>query len=369
MDDAAKTYKQAIEERNEGRMAARLGDASTEASRAANRAADYNTAVKFIQDLRKEGYAPGQAVRRIEAGLPAEVTFLRSGTTDKAFIEKQEEAVRKQFIREAALKIDQAMDPDGKIRPQYEDSLKAFKDGKSVAGQGLPVWKRMESSMETLSEKFSKVSKLAPYLPGVNKLAAAAGLASAAGGAFASTGTPDQIREARINAVKEVAGILDPTGVLVPSAIHLAAGQKGPTEFEKAVKDIAGLASNGEKQNNVGVINQQNLAIAREQKFLMSDQHPGQLCALTMKGPDGKPMDVEAMLRDPQQRQQVLGEIDRRAATASPQGKELFNEMKTAAIDFASLEDRRRAFTPAAPQPAQPQVAVAAAKPQAFAPA
>ena len=66
-----------------------------------------------------------------------------------------------------------------------------------------------------------------------------------------------------------------------------------------------------------------------------------------MKDDKGQAVDVTAALRDPAKRGLVLGELERRISAAeSPQMKEIYQDMKEAAVDFAALEDRRKPMPP-----------------------
>ena len=107
-----------------------------------------------------------------------------------------------------------------------------------------------------------------------------------------------------------------------------------------------------------------NSRIEREQKFILGSDHPAQLGALTMKDDKGGTVDVAAALRDPARRGQVLSEIERRIGAAeSPHMKEIYHDMKDAAVDFAALEDRRKPMPAgiAAPQTAGAKITVQAA--------
>jgi hypothetical protein len=170
----------------------------------------------------------------------------------------------------------------------------------------------MKNLVGRLEDGLKAVGTALKHVPGINKALTVAALSSA-GVAFAQE--PTKQNGAKLG--REVADLA--TGGL---SSLLLDSSKGP-------------------RTDAGAINDWNQRVGREQKFLLSEDHPGQLGVL--KTIDGKPADVEAMLRDPSQRHKVFKEIDDRIAKATdPNNKEVLKEMKEAAKLYTELEDRRR---------------------------
>lgn len=349
----------------------------------------YGDALKFVSELvKRPNFRPEQMADAIDKKFS--ISFENNGVTTA-------ENIKSQYSRDVATAMTKVIDNNGNMPDKgssaYKNIIEPVAEGRAIKGAGLPTWKRMEDMVERyptalkdakeqhaaikamheakdLAREAIEVAKagkglttafakVASHVPVISKLAAGATL-----GAGLVTGANASTPEARNDALKGVAvsaaKLFDPTEVILPTMVHYAVGKQGPSPLQTTLQDM----SSGELPKNR---NPRIVANLSKQDFIMSGEHPGQLSVL--QDASGKTLDTRAMLKDPQQRQKVFDEIDRRAETASPQGKELFKEMKTAAQDFVTLENDIRKLIPAAPQPAQPQVAVAATKPQAFAPA
>lgn len=181
------------------------------------------------------------------------------------------------------------------------------------------------------------VGGLAKLFPGIGKVANGAALSLLLAG-VANAKTPEERNEALRNLGQAALETVDPTSGIISNGLPLV------------VDDIK---RNGGRRREEARANPQNLAITRAQEFLLNPNHPDQLGALKMVGKDGKPLDIPTALKDPSQQAIILAEITTlRARATSPEGKELFDNMHAATMEFIRLEKSR---------PSQPAAATTAA--------
>lgn len=173
------------------------------------------------------------------------------------------------------------------------------------------------------------ISKILKALPVIGQVAKIGGAVAAMAGSVQAFAQEPSLKNAAGVAVA-AADLADPTGFAVGTV------RDG---LPLAVEDIKGNIKSG------GIANSRvktNLAITESQKFLFSPDHPGQLGALKIEL-NGKPLNVAEALKSPSGQRLVMDEISRReAATASPEMKEQFKEMRSVAQEFIDLEARKR---------------------------
>ena len=254
----------------------------------------------------------------------------------------------------------------------YKDAAKLSKERLSP-----DTMKEIRGALTSLEERAASVTakKTATHavvdaVEGVAKVVSHSkvGKAITAGGALlgAITGAnASTFPQAGKDFAKAAVGAMDPTALVGPSiaehALSKAIDPKQQTEFDKMGIDTGKIGV----QKNAVAIATFNSRIDREEKFLMSAEHPAQLSSLKFKDKNGQNVDVEKALKDPAQRATVMTEIDRReAAATTPEMKQLYQDMKEAAQTFAAMEDRRKPMPPdiiaaqkAQPQPAAPAMA------------
>lgn len=197
----------------------------------------------------------------------------------------------------------------------------------SIVSQNSSLFSRIAAGVEDGLHALGKVGRV---IPGLNKIVSAAGLSM--GLLTVARAETSEDRSAAASALgKDVANMVDPTFGIVSNGLPIA---------------LADIRENGARRSAEAKIAPHNLRINGAQDFLFSPEHPGQLGALRMTGADGKPVDIKAALRDPDQRQAVLDEIKRRQDASSPENKDTFKGMADAAREFIDLEGRRKTIAP-----------------------
>lgn len=139
-------------------------------------------------------------------------------------------------------------------------------------------------------------------------------------------------------AAVQLAGNLDATGGMVDGAVRSGLRAMGADVDPGALEAAKKADPTGALKDT-----QWNQRVHREQEFLMSADHPGQLHALKIKDGKGQDVDIKAALKDPSKRHLVFDEIASREAKAgTPDSKHMFREMSEAAHQYADLEGKRR---------------------------
>lgn len=214
---------------------------------------------------------------------------------------------------------------------EYGEYMALVKKGGAESGAVLNIMRRVPEIVEAVAQKLGEHTK-------VGKVVLAVGAIAAVATQSASAAT---VKDAAGKLAVSTASLIDPTATVGPSLLgHVVAKAVG----QRSEVDEMGIDT-GKISGKSGVVKavEINNRIGREQAFLMSADHPAQLCTLTMKGKDGKDIDVVTALKDPAKRSTVMDEIDRReAVTRTAETRAMLQEMKDAAITYARLEDQRK---------------------------
>lgn len=329
----------------------------------------------YIRELQKSGRAAGDVLQAMqhEPGMTSQLaskinvadrmapTMPKATTTGEEALAKlakedpKSYATMKAFIDEQKAKpgteLGSFLKKMGVDEAKFIDQV--TKITSSHSGDLLNTMRKAADFVEGLT-KFVSHTKLG------KAITAGGVLLGAITGANAST-----LPQAGKDFAKAAVGAMDPTALVGPSiaehALSKAIDPTQKTEFDKMGVDTGKIGV----QKNAVAIATFNARIDREEKFLMSAEHPAQLGSLKFKDKNGKDVDVEKALKDPAQRSSVMAEIDRReAAATTPEMKQLYGDMKEAAQTFAAMEDRRKPMPPdiiaaqkAQPQPAAPAMA------------
>ncbi len=308
--------------------------------------------VEYIQETQKSGRGPGDVLQamRNESSMAADMAS-KMRVADRAPTMPKATTAGEKAVTDLAAKdpksfaLAKAYLDEVKAKPTTE--LQAFLARHGVKAEGFMETVKAVTGTSS-GELFKTMGKAGELVEGAAKavshskfgrvITAGSVLLGAITGANAST-----IPEASKSFAIAAAGALDPTALVGPSiaehAVSKALDPKRRTEFDEAGIDTGKI----KVQKNVIAITEFNSRIEREQKFIMSENHPAQLGSLKFKDAHGQAVDVEKTLKDPARRGIVLAEIDRReAAAGSADMKQLFADMKESAVTFAVMEDRRK---------------------------
>lgn len=322
---------------------------------------------EYIGELQKSGRGPGDVLEamRNEPGLTSGMASKmkvadRAPSMPKATTGSEEALAKLARDDPKAYAVMKSYIDERNAKPatQLGDVLK-----KSGLDEGDFIARVAKVSGSSSGELLKTMTKAVDFVDDLTRFVSHSkvGKVITAGGALfgALTGAHAKgIKEVGKDFAIATAGAVDPTSLAGPSivqhAVSKAIAPERRTEFDDAGIDTSKISGKAGVLKAVEI----NGRIDREQKFLLSADHPGQLGALKFKDASGQAVDVAASLKDPSRRGAVLAEIDRREAGASTgEMKQLYADMKESAMTYTAMEDRRKPL-PAdivVAQPQQPQ--------------